>query len=107
MAMGPRTTRERRIGVHDAPLGNGRQADAVEIAVAGQVGEEVVGKDAVAQPVVMAPQVVYVRRAEVGAAHPVEQPFEAGVHTIASLVLIVVGIAAIEMIELRFHLVQP
>jgi hypothetical protein len=107
MASGPRTHRQRHVGMHHPPFRDGVQRDALEMAVGAQPGQEIVAEDAFAGRAALAAQKGDVRVGRVGLLHPVDQPLQARVDAIAGLVRAIVGVAAEEVLELRRSLVQP
>ena len=94
------------VGVNDAALGDGAQADRLEAAVLAQIGEKIVGEDLAASVVALGAQVGQILVAEAGLAHPVEQPLQPGAHAVASLVQAVVRVATEEVVELGGALVE-
>ncbi len=94
------------IGVDDPAFGDGVEAQPAKIAVAAQIAKKIVGEEAIALAVAVVAQKFESGVAEVGLLQPFQKPFEPGIDAVAGLVLVVVRVAAEEVVELHLQFVQ-
>ena len=92
--------------VNDAPFGDGEQAETFKAAGLLQVGEKIVGEELLARPGALGTEMGEIFGAEMGLAHPLNQPSETSTDAVAGPVQAIVGIAAEEMVKLGRPFVQ-